>query len=704
LCMAIADEDVAKVRAATDIVALIGEHAALRRQGRRWVGLCPFHAEKTPSFSVNAEEGFYYCFGCQASGDSISFVRSVEHLDFVDAVRFLADRAGVVIHEDAGGGADRKRRTGLFEAMERAVAWYHERLLSAPDAGPARDYLRSRGYDGKCVRRFRLGWAPDDWDAMSRALGLSERVLTDSGLGFVNRRGRPQDAFRARVIFPICDPSGRPVALGGRILPPRSGGSGQGSGGGAGAGSGAGASSGAGSLRGPGYRTEPKYKNSSETAIYSKRRTLYALNWAKHDIVVSGEVVVCEGYTDVIGFFVAGLPRAVATCGTALAEEHFKLLRNFGKRIVLAYDADSAGQSAIARVYEWERRHEVEVAVAALPPGTDPGELAGADPEGLRRAVAEARPFLQFRVDRVLAAADLSTVEGRARAADAALAAVAEHPDDLVRDPYVMQVADRCRLEPARVRERLEDARRRLTVAGEGAPGAPGKNAGRTDRSQGEHDRHAPDHGDPGPAHDGYSYDYEDAYVHSTAERGRAPENAPRSGSRRPGGDLGGCGTGRGAGRPAPSSRPGLEALRLAVHRPEQMADRLDEALFVDDLQRRAFTALVGSESLHQAVEDSPPDVADLLRRITVEEPMILEDPLADPVDSVVAQLLRGACRKALVGLQAAVRTSSGDLGTMAAETAAVHRWLEELDDPARCREAEERLIAWIRRGSQEGR
>jgi len=673
--MAIPDEDVAKVRAATDIVALIGEHAALRRQGRRWVGLCPFHAEKTPSFSVNAEEGFYYCFGCQASGDSITFVRSVEHLDFVDAVRFLADRAGVVIHEDAGGGADHQRRAGLLDAMERAVAWYHERLLSAPDAGPARDYLRSRGYDGECVRRFRLGWAPDDWDSMSRALHLSERVLTDSGLGFVNRRGRPQDAFRARVIFPICDPSGRPVALGGRILPPRSGGSGQGPGGGAGA------------PRGPGYRTEPKYKNSSETAIYSKRRTLYALNWAKHDIVASGEVVVCEGYTDVIGCFAAGLPRAVATCGTALAEEHFKLLRNFGKRIVLAYDADGAGQSAIARVYEWERRHEVEVAVAALPPGTDPGELAGADPEGLRRAIAEARPFLQFRVDRVLAAADLSSVEGRARAADAALAAVAEHPDDLVRDPYVMQVADRCRLEPARVRERLEEARRRQMAAGvSGSSGLSGEGPTRTDLGQGRGKERSRDLGqDRGQ------------------ERSRDQSRLSIQGGPAGGGPGGGA-PGRGSRQAPPSSRPGLEALRLAVHRPEEVADRLDEVLFVDDLQRRAFTALVGSDSLHQAVEDSPPDVADLLRRVTVEEPMILEDPLADPVDSVVAQLLRGVSRKALVGLQAAVRTSSGDLGTMAAETVAVHRWLEELDDPATCREAEERLIAWIRQGSQEGR
>ena len=240
--------------------------------------------------------------------------------------------------------------------MERAVAVVPRAPAAAPDAGPARDYLRSRGYDGDVVRQFRLGWAPDDWDALAKSLKLPEKVLSDSGLGFVNRRGRAQDFFRARILFPICDPSGRPVALGGRILPPRPG-------------------------QAPPERPEPKYKNSQESPIYSKRRTLYALNWAKQDVIAQGEVVVCEGYTDVIGCFQAGVPWAVATCGTALAEEHFTLLRNFAKRIVLAYDADSAGQSATSRVYEWERKHEVDVVVADLPGGSDPGDLARTDPE-----------------------------------------------------------------------------------------------------------------------------------------------------------------------------------------------------------------------------------------------------------------------------------------------------------------------------------
>jgi DNA primase len=432
--MALSDGDIAQVRAATDIVALISEHVALKKSGRRWSGLCPFHAEKTPSFSVNAEEGWYYCFGCRASGDAITFVREVQHLDFVDAVRLLADRAGVELHEDPGAGAARHERLELLAAMAGAVDWYHDRLLHAPDARPAREYLTSRGIGGDLARQFRLGWAPDEWDALARALNLDQRVLTGTGLGFVNQRGRRQDAMRARIIFPILDPAGHPVALGGRILPGRD----------------------------AGARVEAKYKNSPETPIYSKRRTLYALNWAKEDVIKSGEIVVCEGYTDVIALFAAGVTRAVATCGTALGEEHFRTMRNFAQRIVLAYDADQAGQSAAASVYQWERQHEVDVAVARLPRGSDPAELAQRDPDGLRRAVAEAIPFLAFRLERVLESANLATVEGRARAAESALVVLREHPSELVRDQYVMEVADRLRLEAPALRQRLREAPREV--------------------------------------------------------------------------------------------------------------------------------------------------------------------------------------------------------------------------------------------------
>jgi DNA primase len=627
--VAIPDEDVVRVRSATDIVALISEHAALKKQGTRWVGLCPFHQEKTPSFSVNAEMGVFHCFGCQNSGDAITFVREIEHVDFVEAVRRLAERAGVTITEDPSATADRQRRAPLHETMAKAVDFYHERLLSAPDAGPARDYLRSRGYDGEIVRKFRLGWAPDDWDVLAKHLKAAPKVLEDSGLGFVNRRGRPQDAFRARVVFPIFDPSGKPIALGGRILPAQI------------TSDAANAGTVAGSGAGPGVG--PKYKNSQDGPIYSKRRTLYGLNWAKHDVIENGEVIVCEGYTDVIAFFVAGMPRAVATCGTALGEEHFRLLRNFARRVVLAYDADAAGQEGAGRVYEWERHHEVDVAVAALPPGADPADLARNDPDSLRAAIAAAQPFLAFRVERVLQSADLRSAEGRAKAAEAALAVVAEHPNELVRDQYLMLVADRCRLEPAALRA-LADR------VASGARARPGEGNG------------------------------------SRTERPGGVASGPGGGDRRRNA------AGRGRGGVADISRPGLEALRLAVHRPEQVGDRLEATLFPDELQRAAFEALTGADDLHEAVEAADhhdPRVAGLLRRLAVEEP-------ATDADDVVVTLVRNASRRALAVAEAQARMSPNTVGEIAPVIARVRHDLDELDDSERCLAAADRLLAWL--------
>jgi DNA primase len=419
--MAIAGDDIERVRAQTDIVAVISEHVGLRKQGARWVGLCPFHAEKSPSFSVNAELGFYYCFGCHAKGDVITFVREVQHLDFVGAVESLAGRAGITLHYDSTNESEgRKKRKELVEAVNAAVEWYHQRLLTSADGAKARGYLRSRGYDGDVVRTYKLGWAPDDWDALCRSVKLPAQLLRDSGLAFVNKRNRLQDAFRARVLFPIFDARGDAVAIGGRIL--------------------------------PGSTDPAKYKNSPSTSIYDKSETLYGLNWAKGPIVEHAEVVVCEGYTDVIGMAQAGVTWAVATCGTALTDRHFAILKNFSRRIVLAFDADAAGQGAAERFYEWERKHDIDVYVAALPPGADPGDLARSDPGALRAAVSDAQPFLAFRLRRLLAAANLTTVEGRARAAEQAMAMVGEHPNPLVRDQYVMEIADRTRVDPDRLR------------------------------------------------------------------------------------------------------------------------------------------------------------------------------------------------------------------------------------------------------------
>ena len=428
--MGILDEDVARVRETTDLVAVAGDHIALKRVGQRWMGLCPFHQEKSPSFSINPALNLFYCFGCQKSGDAITFVREVEHLDFVEAVERLAQRAGITLrYDDRRTGQDRSRKTRLAEAVGAAIDFYHRRLSEAPDGGAARKYLRNRGFDGDAARRFQLGWAPDDWDLLSRHLdqrGFSRDDIEGAGLAFVNRANRLQDQFRSRLMFPIYDARGEPAGFGGRTL----------------------------------GDDQPKYKNSPETAIYHKSRLLYGLNWAKGEIVARGDVIICEGYTDVMGFALAGAPNAVATCGTALADDHFQVLKNLARRVTLAYDADAAGQGAAERWYRWEQEYEIQLRVADLPPGRDPGDLWQHDQPRLLLSLEHAEPFLQFRLDRAIAGADLATIEGRARAATTAATIIAEHPNELVRDQYVMKLAGALDIDADRLRDAVTQARR----------------------------------------------------------------------------------------------------------------------------------------------------------------------------------------------------------------------------------------------------
>ena len=427
--MAIAADDIEALRQRISIVEVVQSYVALRRVGRNWVGLCPFHAEKSGSFNVREETARYRCFGCGASGDIFRFVQDIEHVDFVGAVEALAGKYGYQLTYTSGTESkDRQRRKRLVETMAAAADWYHDRLLNSPDARAARDYLRARGLAGDVARNFRLGWAPDDWDAMSLALakekGITQDLLRDTGLAFTNKRGKLQDAFRARILFPIISDTGDVLAFGGRIL--------------------------------PGSTDPAKYKNSPETPIYSKSRTLYGLNWAKADIVKEDQVIICEGYTDVIGFHRAGITRAVATCGTALTEEHVRILKRFANRVVLAFDADAAGQGAAERFYEWEAKYEVSVAVAQFPKGQDPGELSQSNPEALRRAVDDAQPFLGFRLQRVLDANPTRTPEERARTAERAVSVINEHPDVNVRKIYAGQVATHAGLPVADVVARVE--------------------------------------------------------------------------------------------------------------------------------------------------------------------------------------------------------------------------------------------------------
>ncbi len=509
--MAIADEDIERIRSTVSIVDVIGQHVQLKRTGRNWVGLCPFHAERTPSFNVREETGRYRCFGCDKSGDVFTFVQEHEHVDFVGAVEYLANRAGVQLsYTSTGQSKERARRKRLVEAMAEAVDWYHERLLTSPDARAARDYLRGRGLAGDVARQFKLGWAPDDWDALARGSGVAADLLRENGRAFKNKAGRMQDAFRARVLFPIFSENGEAVAIGGRIL--------------------------------PGSADPAKYKNSPETPIYTKSKTLYGLNWAKGDIVNENQVIVCEGYTDVIGFHHAGLPRAVATCGTAFTEDHVRLLKRYASRVVLAFDADNAGQGAAERFYEWEEKYQVEVSVAAFPRGKDPGELAQSDPAALKVAVESAKPFLGFRLGRVLDGKLATSPEASARLAETAMAVVNEHPNVNVRKLYAGQVAAQVGLPVADLVTLAERGTRRPHVQTR----QPKRRAERRDNAE-------------------------------------------------------------------------FVAIALLVQSWDSIAPWLVEALFSDDVFRRAFVALADAEGdLVRALELADPEARDVLERAAV--------------------------------------------------------------------------------------
>lgn len=411
--MGIPDEDISRVRDNVDIVALISDQVQLKRVGQRWQGLCPFHQEKSPSFSVNPDSGVYYCFGCGAKGDAITFVRETLRLDFVDAVQHLAQKAGVTIRfEDPSDDERFRKRSRLIEIMSAAVALYHDLLRTSSEGGPARKYLRDeRGYTKDDVIDHVMGWAPRPYGFLAKELNVDVDTLISAGLMHPAADGKPaRDVFAGRIVFPIFDPSGKPIGFGGRIMPGSNG---------------------------------PKYKNSPDGALYNKSRVLYGLNWAKADIVSQGNVVVCEGYTDTIGMRRAGVTTAVATCGTALTEDHARLLARYTNKIVLAFDADTAGAAAAARFHQWEEAMGLNVFVAVFPQGTDPDELSRTDPDRLKALVDSSVPMLRFRVEQVFSGADMSTPEGRSQIARDAAVVVHEHPNAVLRAQYLREIADR---------------------------------------------------------------------------------------------------------------------------------------------------------------------------------------------------------------------------------------------------------------------
>ncbi|MEZ5176648.1 MAG: DNA primase [Acidimicrobiia bacterium] len=438
--MAYSRDDIDLVRDKTDLVELAAEVTKVKRSGRSTMAVCPFHSEKTPSMSIDGARGLYHCFGCGKSGDVYRWVQETQGVDFTGAVEFLARRAGVTLTVDPQAARRRSRRERLVEAMTHAVTWYAERLKSASDAGGARSYLRGRGYDAPVVEEFALGYAPDEWSALVEHLrdrGVRDDVMTTAGLATRSSRGGLIDRFRGRIMFPIHDLRGDPVGFGARILD------------------------------GDG----PKYLNSAESPIYHKSRLLYGLHRAKSDIVRRGESVVVEGYTDVIAMHMAGLPIAVATCGTALVEGHLDLLRRFSERVVLAFDADEAGVGAALRGFERSVPGDLDLRVAMLPEGKDPADVVASGRIGeLDEAITTSTPLLLFRIDTELNKHELNEPEARSRAVRAVAAVIALHPDPVARHEYAVHVSRRTGVDVKFIEQALRDVRGSRPGAPQEAP------------------------------------------------------------------------------------------------------------------------------------------------------------------------------------------------------------------------------------------
>jgi DNA primase len=447
-------DSVEKVKEASDIVEVISAHTDLRRAGTRYTGLCPFHDERTPSFSVDPTEKLYHCFGCGVGGDVIKFVEEKEGLGFPEAVEALAERYGVELereHEDPRQEEMRRKRARLIELLERTANFYSTFLWDSPQAAKARDYLAGRGLSEEVLKEFGVGCAPGNWDTVlvrGQQAGYAVPEIEAAGLVRKGQKGRGHyDQFRSRIIFPIRDARGRVNGFGGRALHPDQ---------------------------------KPKYVNSPEGELYSKRRTLYGIEKARAAIAKSSRAIVVEGYTDVLACHQAGIPEAVAVMGTAITPDQVKLLSAYAEEAVLALDADRAGREAMLRAQGVASGKRLRLRVARMPVGEDPADLlAGGDKAAaarFREAIEAAEDLPSFHVRTLLEDADLATPAGRDRALDEVVAVVAAMPDSITREELMREVADRLDADPGLVARRVAGAGRggggRAEGEGRRGPGA----------------------------------------------------------------------------------------------------------------------------------------------------------------------------------------------------------------------------------------
>ena len=448
------DEDIALVRERSPIADVVGGQVGLRNAGGGSLkGLCPFHDEKSPSFNVNPSKGFFYCFGCGENGDVIDFVMKTDHLTFAEAIERLASRAGVTLRYEQGGSVPRQqqgRRTRLVEANLAAEEFYSAQLADSPEAAVGRRFLAERGFDADAARMFGVGYAPKGWDVLVkhlRARRFTDDELEAAGLAKPGQRGL-LDRFMGRLLWPIRDISGDVVGFGARRLFDDD-------------------------------RIEAKYLNTPETTIYKKSQLLYGLDIAKKEIARRAQAVIVEGYTDVMACHVAGVPTAIATCGTAFGSEHVKVLRrllmdqnSFHGEVIFTFDGDAAGQKAAQRAYDdQDQNFTTQTFVAVEPDGLDPCDLRlQKGDEAVRELVARRVPLFEFAVRSALDRHDLESAEGRVAALHAAAPAVVRIRDRALRHEYGRRLAGWLGMDVETVMTALAADARNPAAAGPGGP------------------------------------------------------------------------------------------------------------------------------------------------------------------------------------------------------------------------------------------
>ncbi|MFI7496553.1 DNA primase [Kocuria sp. M4R2S49] len=433
-------EDIDEVRARTDIKEIVDGYVTLKSAGiGSWKGLCPFHDERTPSFHVRPQMGTYHCFGCDESGDVISFLMTMDHTTFSETVEKLAARVGYELHYEQGSGPNKEevgRRQRLLDA-HKVAAEFFQRNLYTRQAAPAQQFLGERGFDGEAARRYGVGYAPRGWDHLLKHLrdrGFTDQELKLTGMFSEGNRGL-YDRFRGRLVWPIRAVAGEVIGFGARKLHDDDQG--------------------------------PKYLNTPETALYKKSQVLYGIDLAKREIAKQRRLVVVEGYTDVMACHLAGVTTAVATCGTSFGAEHIKIVRRFlsddggGGEVVFTFDGDAAGQKAALRAFEEDQKFVAQTYVAVEPHGMDPCDLRLARGDAaVAELVENRRPLFEFAIRATLKNFDLDSIEGRIRAMRACAPILARIRDRSLRPAYARQLAGWLGLEPAEVQRAVDSAGR----------------------------------------------------------------------------------------------------------------------------------------------------------------------------------------------------------------------------------------------------